>query len=156
LQKLKPFAEAELAVKKSAVSDFDSVFDEQNHIDEAPICHTAIENIKVILDDFKTRGWLSDARFTEQIVHARKSKFGSARVANELREKGVADDLIDSAIASLKETEFDNALAICCKKYNSAPTSREDWARQARFLQSRGFGFDVIKKVLSSKLDSND
>jgi regulatory protein len=156
LQKLKPFAEAELAVKKSAVSDFDSVFDEQNHIDEAPISHTAIENIKVILDDFKTRGWLSDARFTEQIVHARKSKFGSARVANELREKGVADDLIDSAIASLKETEFDNALAICRKKYNSAPTSREDWARQARFLQSRGFGFDVIKKVLSSKLDSND
>jgi len=40
------------------------------------------------------------------------------------------------------------------KKYDSLPTSREDWARQARFLQSRGFGFDVIKKVLNTKKDS--
>ena len=107
------------------------------------------DDIDAILDDFKARGWLSDVRFTEQIVHARQVKFGSARVANELREKGVADDLIESAVAAVKENEFDNALAVCRKKYKEPPVSREDWARQARFLQSRGFGFDVIKKVLN-------
>ncbi len=94
---------------------------------------------------------MSDTRFTEQIVHARQVKFGSARVANELREKGVADDLIENAVATVRENEFDNALAVCRKKYKEAPVSREDWARQARFLQSRGFGFDVIKKVLNFK-----
>jgi regulatory protein len=97
------------------------------------------DDIPAILDDFKNRGWLSDARFTEQLVHARQSKFGSARVANELREKGVADDLIV------------NALEVCRKKFKASPSSREDWAKQARFLQSRGFGFDVIKKVLNEK-----
>jgi len=156
LQKLKPFAEAEIDLNKSKATAFDEVFDDGDGLDEADVSQTAVENIKAILDDFKTRGWLSDARFTEQMVHARKSKFGSARVANELREKGVADDLIDNAIASLKETEFDNALAICRKKYHAPPTSREDWARQARFLQSRGFGFDIIKKVLNSKQEPND
>lgn len=156
MQKLKPFAEAEIDLKKSKTNRFDGVFDDNESLDDLGVNQTAVENIKAILDDFKTRGWLSDARFTEQMVHARKSKFGSARVANELREKGVADDLIDNAIASLKESEFDNALAICRKKYDAPPTSREDWARQARFLQSRGFGFDIIKKVLNSKQETYD
>ena len=53
------------------------------------------EQITEILDDFKKRGWLSDARFTEQLVHASSSyKFGANKIANELREKGVAADLI--------------------------------------------------------------
>jgi len=87
------------------------------------------------------------------LVHSRKAKFGSARVANELREKGVADDLIASAVAEVKVTELDHAREICRKKYKSSPASREDWAKQARFLQSRGFGFDVIKKVLNTTLE---
>ena len=58
--------------------------------------------LPALLNDFKTRGWLSDARFTEQIVHARKAKFGSAKVAHELREKGVADDLIANAVETLE------------------------------------------------------
>lgn len=110
---------------------------------------TATDQIAAILDDFKTRGWLSDKRFTEMLVHARKTKFGSARVANELREKGVADELIASAIAEVKLDELDNARNVWQKKYKASAETREEWAKQARFLQSRGFGFDVIKKVLN-------
>lgn len=129
-QKLKPFAE---------------------EADES----SASEQISAILDDFKKRGWLSDARFTEQLVHARQAKFGSARVANELREKGVADELIVSAVAEVKTNELEHARQVCLKKYKASPASREDWAKQARFLQSRGFGFDVIKKVLNTKLEDD-
>ena len=124
-------------------------------VEEAEI-DTAEEQIITILDDFIKRGWLSDARFTEQVVHARKSKFGSAKVANELREKGVADDLISNAIEKLKETELENALAIWRKKFKASPYCREEWAKQARFLQSRGFGFDLIKKVLNSKFENDN
>lgn len=84
-------------------------------------------------------------------MHARQSKFGSTRVANELREKGVADDLIADAVEEVKLNELDFAREICRKKFKANPSSREDWAKQARFLQSRGFGFDVIKKVLNEK-----
>ncbi|MEI8363501.1 MAG: recombination regulator RecX [Betaproteobacteria bacterium] len=107
------------------------------------------DDIAAILDDFKARGWLSDARFTEMLVHARKTKFGSARVANELREKGVADELITSAVAEIRLNELENARTIWQKKYKASPATREEWAKQARFLQSRGFGFDVIKKLLN-------
>lgn len=108
------------------------------------------------MDDFKKRGWLSDARFTEQLLHARQSKFGSQRVAHELREKGVDEFLIEEALETFKPFELENALKICRKKYLNPPQSREDWARQARFLQSRGFGFDIIKKVLNQKTDPTE
>lgn len=111
------------------------------------------DDINAILDDFKTRGWLSDARFTEQLIHARKAKFGSSRVAHELREKGVADALIVDAVAKIKAGELDNAREVCRKKYLHSPQTREEWAKQARFLQSRGFGFDTIKQVLSQAED---
>ncbi len=114
------------------------------------------DDVAALLDDFKKRGWLSDARFAEQIVHARKTKFGASKVAHELREKGVADDLVADAVAKLKENELDNAKEIWHKKFKAPPASREEWAKQARFLQSRGFGFEIIKKVLNSKFDDDN
>lgn len=112
------------------------------------------DDIPALLDDFKARGWLSDARFTEQIIHARKAKFGTAKIAHELREKGIADHLITDAVETLKATELDNATEVWRKKFKAYPQSREEWAKQARFLQSRGFGFELIKKILT--VNDND
>lgn len=113
------------------------------------------DDIPALLEDFKTRGWLSDKRFTDQLVHARQVKFGSAKVANELRQKGVADDLITSAIADVKLNELSNATEVWRKKFKAPASSRDEWAKQARFLQSRGFGFDIIKKVLNTKVQED-
>ena len=111
------------------------------------------DEIPEILADFKKRNWVSDTRFTEQILHARKSKFGSARIAHELREKGISDELISEAVQDVKENELANAKAVWRKKYDAPPSSREEWAKQARFLQSRGFGFEIIKKVINEQKD---
>ncbi len=108
------------------------------------------DDIPALLEDFKARGWLSDARFTEQIVHARQSKFGSAKIAHELREKGVADELIADAVEQVKDNELENATEVWRKKFKTGPKNREEWAKQSRFMQSRGFGFDMIKKVLNA------
>jgi regulatory protein len=115
------------------------------------------DDIPALLEDFKAKGWLSDTRFTEQIVNARQSKFGSAKIAHELREKGVADHLIAEAIEQVKDNELVNATEVWRKKFKTGPNSREEWAKQARFLQSRGFGFDMIKKVLNAtETEEND
>jgi regulatory protein len=107
------------------------------------------DDIAALIADFKTRGWLSDARYTEQMVHARQAKFGVARVANELREKGIDDSLVAEAVAKLQVNEVERAGEIWRKKFKAAPATREEWAKQARFLQSRGFTFDVIKNILN-------
>lgn len=114
------------------------------------------DDIPALIEDFTERGWLSDARFTEQVVRARKVKFGSAKVASELREKGVSDDLIADAVAEVQASELDNAKQVWQKKFKLAATNRNEWAKQARFLQSRGFSFDTIKQVLNAAEDDND
>ncbi len=114
------------------------------------------DDIPALISDFKDRGWVSDARFTEQLVNARKTKFGSAKVANELREKGVSDELIAEAVSEIRDNELDNATEVWRKKFKQPAANRNEWAKQARFLQSRGFGFDTIKKVLNAAEDDND
>ena len=106
------------------------------------------EDLPALLEDFKKRGWLSDTRYTEQIVHARKGRYGSLRVAHELRQHGVSDELIGKAVADMAPDELEAATAVYRKKFSQPPQSREEWAKQARFLQGRGFGFEVIRKVL--------
>lgn len=107
------------------------------------------DDIAGLLADFKARGWLSDARYAEQMVHARQARFGAAKVAHELREKGVEDALIAEAVARLQDNELERASVVWRKKFKAAATTREEWAKQARFLQSRGFTFEVIKQILN-------
>jgi len=114
------------------------------------------DDLEALLDDFQRRGWLSDERFAEQVVHSRKGRYGSLKVAHELREKGVSETLADQAVSELADTDLANARAICRRKYGGPPENREEWAKQARFLQSRGFGFDVIKRVLNEAPDETN
>jgi regulatory protein len=116
---------------------------------------TEEDDVPALIADFKTRGWLSDARYAEQMVHARQAKFGASKVAHELREKGVDDNLIAEAVAGLQDSEVERAREVWRKKFKAAATTREEWAKQARFLQSRGFTFEVIKKILNRQAEDD-
>ncbi|MFA6121042.1 MAG: recombination regulator RecX [Sideroxydans sp.] len=107
----------------------------------------AIE-LDALLDDLTVRGWLSDARATSQLVHARRSRFGTQRITNELRQRGISDELIDAALPALKESELDSAREVWQRKFGVVPQDVKEKAKQMRFLQSRGFSIDVILKVL--------
>ena len=62
-------------------------------------------------------------------------------------------ELVEKAVAEVRQDELSNARAIWRKKYKEGPKSREEWAKQARFLQSRGFSFELIKKILNDDPD---
>ena len=55
-------------------------------------------DIDALLDDLTARGWLSDERATTQLVHAKRSRFGIQRITHELRQRGIAESLIDDAL----------------------------------------------------------
>lgn len=111
------------------------------------------DDLAALLDDFQQRGWLSEQRFTEQLTHARKSRFGSLRIAHELREHGVAEELVEKALAELSNHELDHARSVLQKKFGGLPENHAAWTRQARFLQGRGFSFEVIKQALKPDPD---
>jgi len=122
-----------------ADADFEQAFDSSGHV-----------NLDTLLDDLTARGWLSDERATAQLVHAKRSRFGTQRITHELRQKGIAEELISAALPALKESELEAARDVWQRKFGIAPKDDKEKARQMRFMQSRGFGFDVIFKVLKT------
>jgi regulatory protein len=104
--------------------------------------------LDALLDDLTARGWLSDARAATQLLHARRARFGTQRITHELRQKGITEELISAALPSLKESELEAARNVWQRKFGVQPHDAKEKARQMRFMQSRGFGFDVIFQVL--------
>ena len=108
----------------------------------------ATVNLDALLDDLTARGWLSDARAATQFVHAKRSRFGTQRIAHELRQRGIGEELISAALPALKESEPEAAREVWQRKFGSLPQDAKEKARQVRFLQSRGFSLETIFKVL--------
>jgi regulatory protein len=106
------------------------------------------ENLDAVLDELEKRNWLSDARATAQWVDAKRGRFGSQRIAHELRQKGIPENLITDALPQLKETELGAAREVWLRKFGVQPLDAKEKAKQIRFMQSRGFSMDIIFKVL--------
>ncbi|MDB5928189.1 MAG: recX [Betaproteobacteria bacterium] len=104
--------------------------------------------LQALLDDFTARGWLSDARAVDQLVQAKRGRFGAARIRQVLIDKGVSGELIASALANLKDTELDAARVVWARKFKAAPLTAAERARHIRFLQSRGFSVEVAMRVV--------
>ena len=106
------------------------------------------DELNALLDELEKRGWLSEARFVEQLTTTRRRKFGATRIVHELREKGVSDEAISAAQAQLKTGEVDAARAVWKKKFGKLPRSLQERGKQARFLAGRGFSAEVVHQVL--------
>ncbi|HYT86093.1 MAG TPA: recombination regulator RecX [Burkholderiales bacterium] len=107
------------------------------------------DDLEALLDDLSRGKLLSDERYAESRAHALSRKFGAARIAHELRARGLDKDLADKASKAARATELERAREVWRRKFRSAPRTREERARQMRFLQSRGFSFDAIRAVVT-------
>jgi regulatory protein len=111
------------------------------------------EEIPALLDDFEARGWLSDQRFAEQWTHYRSQRYGLGRLKQELRQRGVANEIIDASIEAVAENEEETARRLWRKKFGQVAQDNKERAKQLRFLASRGFSTAVIYRVVTSTDD---
>jgi len=102
----------------------------------------ATEMAEMELDRLQEQGLLSDERFCEAYVYSRSQRgYGPVRLREELRQRGVAERLIDEVLrdgawdwAALAQMAF-------AKRFPEGPASDlKERARQQRFMQYRGFG----------------
>jgi regulatory protein len=106
------------------------------------------EALAALLDELQARGWLSEQRVVDQLLHAATGRFGVLKVMQQLAQKGVSQDVMLQTRKRVRESELDNARAVWLKRFGKAPASLRERARQARFLEQRGFEPDVIRKVV--------
>lgn len=116
--------------------------------------------IQQVLAELGENKLLDDRRYGANVVayRARRGQ-GPARIRNELRRSGLDDQAIEEAVRGSEEAPDFVALARQARSRKFGPELPGDWkerARQARFLQYRGFSTDHIRAALEGEpeLDS--
>lgn len=114
------------------------------------------EEIDATLNRMVELGLLSDARFAEAWVRSKARRFGTMRLRHDLARRGIDPELIAHALASeCADDEIERARAVWQSKFGRPADDRREWAKQARFLQGRGFSTSVISKLLKENPDES-
>ena len=103
------------------------------------------ESLAAVLDELQAKRQLSDQRYAETRANWLARKYGAAKIRQDLKAHGVAAALVDRVSSA---GELERARAILARKYRVPATTREEKAKRARFLQGRGFSFDVVQTLL--------
>jgi regulatory protein len=100
------------------------------------------------LDELQARDFINDGRAVDSVVNRRSGKLGSARIKQELAAKGLSGEAVAEAMASLKDSELSRAQEVWRKKFGTAPQDPQARAKQMRFLLSRGFPSEVVRRTV--------
>jgi regulatory protein len=109
------------------------------------------------LDELERKGSLADARFTDSFVRSRIAKGrGPQRIRAELKQRGIADAAADDGLAAAEVDWLAAIRAVRAKRFGPGiPRDYAERARQARFLQYRGFDGAQIRAALELDGDSD-
>ena len=115
-------------------------------------------SIETVLDKLGKKNWVSDERFTTNYVHhhARRGQ-GPVRIRAELRQQGITDSQIRQEVGAAARDWNGLAAEVRRRKFGAAlPKTQGERAKQARFLQYRGFNSDQIRAALKFDPDVDD
>lgn len=113
---------------------------------------TSPELTESIVTRLVDRGYLDDAAFAKSWIHARQltKPVSQRRLIAELRQKGVAQGIIDQALQGLNAYDENQALReVVAKKRRLA--RYQDNQKLMQYLARQGFSYDDIKKALSEE-----
>jgi regulatory protein len=105
------------------------------------------------LDELQAKDFINEQRVVDSVLHRRSAKLGTARIKQELQSKGLDAGAVLDAVDLLKSTELERAKEVWRKKFNAAPENASERGKQMRFLMSRGFGSEAIRKVITGADD---
>ncbi|HEV2285679.1 MAG TPA: regulatory protein RecX [Steroidobacteraceae bacterium] len=103
-----------------------------------------------------SEGALDDERYAHNYVafHAGRGR-GPVRIAADLRARGLAPELVETALAAGPDWRALAAVVRARRFGRPAPADYRDKARQARFLQYRGFSADHIHAATGADSDTD-
>jgi regulatory protein len=111
-----------------------------------------------VVADLGRERLVDDTRYVEHYVtwHASRGQ-GPLRIAHELKELGVAGALVEQAVDATSAAWRERCQKLRRRRFSDAPP--EEWkerARQARFLQYRGFNADQIRAALGNDIELDE
>jgi regulatory protein len=108
------------------------------------------EDVDALLDDLVKRGWLSDARYAEQAIRAKARRFGPLKLTHQLRARGLDAETIAAGFRAASADGVSSMESIWRSRFHGIAADVREHARQARFLQGRGFPLEEVLRFLKS------
>ena len=107
------------------------------------------EDINLNLDRLEEKNLLSDSRFAEEYVQARRRKgFGPNKISAELDKRGVKESLISNEIEKFDDWEDLAELSFKKRFPDGVSKNFQKLQKQKNFLLNKGFTFYQIESVL--------
>lgn len=114
-----------------------------------------------VLDKMEEAGYIDDSRFAENFVYSKQKyeKLGARGIGYKLKLKGVEQDIIDVALASIEEEdEEENAKLVALKKARS--TQKLDMNKRiqqiAGMLARKGYSGSMIFRIAKEAIEEAD
>jgi regulatory protein len=114
------------------------------------------EDVEALLDALQAANLLSQARFSESLIHRRAARFGNNRILSELQSHGIAGDELGALKAGLAQDEVARARAVWRRKFPEPAADPAQRARQVRFLLQRGFSQQAIRAAMRQRPEDDD
>lgn len=104
-----------------------------------------------VLDDLQAKGFISEERVVESVLHRRAARLGAGRIRQELQAKGLDPELVRRAIESVRATETQRAREVWLARFGEPPSDRQEYARHMRFLLARGFDVEAARRAIGDQ-----
>jgi regulatory protein len=120
----------------------------------------AAEDVDATLDDLERRGYLSDARAAQALVHQKAGRYGRRAIAHALKERRVEPEAAKAALATVAQgDEAADAQALWERRFGVAPKRRQG-ARAADPLPdgtglSDGVALAVVRRAAAAGTDDD-
>jgi len=105
-----------------------------------------------VIELLREAGYVDDLDFARAYVRDKTTykNFGPYRIRNELSQKGISKESVDTALQEEYHEEVQELVDLVKSKYSSILHDRSDkrFRRIGGFLQRKGHSYDTIKKVL--------
>ena len=105
------------------------------------------------IEQLEKSGFLDEKRYVKTFInsHFEKKKWGAAKIRAALSSKGIKDNLYKDLLQDIdKEDYYATALKLAEKKNGSikSKSPQDHKMKLMRFLMSKGFEGEVIKRVM--------
>ena len=110
--------------------------------------------IEVIINRLKESGYLDDSKFAIEYINylKDKKKYGKIRIIQQLRKKGINEQIINDAISQIDfEVEnLDDIIKLSEKKLRLVSGKSIEKQKQSlmMFLKNKGYSFNIAKEVI--------
>lgn len=101
-----------------------------------------------VLDELAAHGLLDEQRAADALVASQARRFGAQKLRHSLRARGVAPDAAAAALEAVAASEFERARDVWRRRFGEPAADAAGRAKQARFLAGRGFGAEIIRRIV--------